>query len=154
MQKPNRHSTANWIKHLFHINGPSGVLVSMEEMPSQRDTFWDDSWRLLLRWLNGQVAGGRLFQREGAHESKALAPVLVLTPGTDRMISLFDLSDMDGIFTPFLPHHCHPTALGIWALWKFDWLIDWVMWQTWSEDTQVAFHNEFCRSANRSWTPL
>ena len=35
---------------------------------------------------------GRLFQREGAHELKALAPVLVLILGMDRVIPLFDLS--------------------------------------------------------------
>ena len=39
---------------------------------------------------------GRLFQREGAHELKALAPVLVLILGTDRVIPLFDLSERDG----------------------------------------------------------
>ena len=38
----------------------------------------------------------RLFQREGAHDLKALAPVLVLIPGTDRVIPLFDLSERDG----------------------------------------------------------
>ena len=39
---------------------------------------------------------GRLFQREGAHGLKALAPVLVLILGTDRVIPLFDLSERDG----------------------------------------------------------
>ena len=39
---------------------------------------------------------GRLFQREGAHELKALAPVLVLILGMDRVIPLFDLSECDG----------------------------------------------------------
>ena len=39
---------------------------------------------------------GRLFQREGAHELKALAPVLVLILGTDTVIPLFDLSEHDG----------------------------------------------------------
>ena len=39
---------------------------------------------------------GRLFQREGVQELKALAPVLVLILGTDRMIPLFDLSERDG----------------------------------------------------------
>ena len=34
---------------------------------------------------------GRLFQREGAQELKALAPVLVLILGTDKVIPLFDL---------------------------------------------------------------
>ena len=38
----------------------------------------------------------RLFQREGAHELKALAPVLVLILGTDIVIPLFDISDRDG----------------------------------------------------------
>ena len=38
---------------------------------------------------------GRLFQREGAHELKALAPVLVLILGMDRVIPLFDLSERD-----------------------------------------------------------
>ena len=39
---------------------------------------------------------GRLSQREGAHELKALAPVLVLILGMDRVIPLFDLSERDG----------------------------------------------------------
>ena len=39
---------------------------------------------------------GRLFQREGAHELKALAPMLVLILGTDRVISLFYLREGDG----------------------------------------------------------
>ena len=37
----------------------------------------------------------RLFQRDGAQECKALAPVLVLTLGTDRLLSLFDFSEQD-----------------------------------------------------------
>ena len=36
---------------------------------------------------------GRLFQREGAHELKALAPVLVLILEMNRV---FDLSERDG----------------------------------------------------------
>ena len=39
---------------------------------------------------------GRLFQRDGAQEIKALAPVLVLTLGTDKLLSLFDLSKREG----------------------------------------------------------
>ena len=39
---------------------------------------------------------GRLFQREGAQELTALAPVLVLILGTDRVIPQFDLSERDG----------------------------------------------------------
>ena len=38
---------------------------------------------------------GRLFQREGTHELEALAPVLVLILGMDRVIPLFDLSERD-----------------------------------------------------------
>ena len=40
---------------------------------------------------------GRLFQREGAQEWIALAPVLVLTLGTDKLLSLFDLYEREGI---------------------------------------------------------
>ena len=39
---------------------------------------------------------GRLFQREGAQELNALAPVLVLILGADKVIPLFDLSECDG----------------------------------------------------------
>ena len=39
---------------------------------------------------------GSLFQREGAHELKAHAPVLVLILGMDRVIPLFDLNERDG----------------------------------------------------------
>ena len=39
----------------------------------------------------------RLFHRDGAQEWKALAPVLVLTLGTDKLLSLFDLSEREGI---------------------------------------------------------
>ena len=39
---------------------------------------------------------GRLLQREGAHELKALAPVLDLILEMDRVIPLFDLSERDG----------------------------------------------------------
>ena len=40
---------------------------------------------------------GRLFQRDGAQEWKTLAPVLVLTLGTDKLLSSFDLSEREGI---------------------------------------------------------
>ena len=39
---------------------------------------------------------GRLFQREGAHELKTPAPVLVLILVMDKVIPLFDLSECDG----------------------------------------------------------
>ena len=38
----------------------------------------------------------RLFQREGAQEQHALAPALVLTQRTNRIIPLFDLHERDG----------------------------------------------------------
>ena len=40
---------------------------------------------------------GRLFQREGAQERKALPQILVLTLGTDKLLLLFDLSEREGI---------------------------------------------------------
>ena len=43
-----------------------------------------------------RIDSGRLFQREGVHELKALAPVLVLILGMGRVIPLFDLSECYG----------------------------------------------------------
>ena len=43
----------------------------------------------------GRTDSGRLFKREGAQELNALAPVLVLILGMDRVIPLFDLSERD-----------------------------------------------------------
>ena len=40
---------------------------------------------------------GGLFQRDGAQEWEALAPALVLTLETDKLVSLFDLSEREGI---------------------------------------------------------
>ena len=45
-----------------------------------------------MNWTDSE----RLCQRNRAHERKALAPVLVLTLGTDRLIPLFDLDEWDG----------------------------------------------------------
>ena len=44
-----------------------------------------------------ETDSGRLFRKDGAQEWKALAPVLVLTLGTQRLIPLLDLSERDGI---------------------------------------------------------
>ena len=52
--------------------------------------------RLLAIEVAERTDSGRLFQREGARELKALAPVLVLIPGMDRVIPLFHLSERDG----------------------------------------------------------
>ena len=46
----------------------------------------------VAKWTDSE----RLFQRERAQELKALAPVLVLILGSDRVIPLFDLSERDG----------------------------------------------------------
>ena len=46
----------------------------------------------MAEWTNS----GRLFQREGAQELTAIAPLLVLILGTDRVIPLFDLSERNG----------------------------------------------------------
>ena len=43
-----------------------------------------------------QTDSGRLFQRDVAQDWKALAPALVLALGTDRLLSLFDLSERAG----------------------------------------------------------
>ena len=67
------------------------------------------------------TGSGRLFQREGAQELKALAPVMVLILGKDRMIPLFDLSERDG----------REVAIK-------------------DEGKQVVPHEEPCRSASRS----
>ena len=47
--------------------------------------------------MAARTGNGRLFQRDGAQKWKALAPVLVLTLGTDKLLSLFDLSEREGI---------------------------------------------------------
>ena len=46
--------------------------------------------------MDERTDSGWLFHRKGAHELKALAPVLVLILGMDRVIPLFDLSERDG----------------------------------------------------------
>ena len=66
----------------------------------------------------------RLFQREGAHELKALAPVLVLILGMDRVIPVFDLSEREE------------------------------RWQSRSEGKRAICHEEPCRSASRSLNGL
>ena len=46
--------------------------------------------------VDERTDSGKLFQREGAQELNDLFPALVLTLGTDKVISLFDLSERDG----------------------------------------------------------
>ena len=74
--------------------GRTGVYGGGGEAKSKRYV-----WRRLLK-VATEVAewtdSGRLFQREGAQELKAFAPVLVLILGTDRVIPLLDLSESDG----------------------------------------------------------
>ena len=47
--------------------------------------------------LAERTDSGSLFQRDGAQEWKALALVLVLTLGTDKLLLLFDFSEREGI---------------------------------------------------------
>ena len=93
--QPNQFSTAKSRKQFRNINRPWRVTLSMGERPNQRDVS-----RYFLKVANKLVErtdSGRLFQRDGAREWKALAPVLVLTLGTDKLLSLFDLSEREGI---------------------------------------------------------
>ena len=88
MQQPDRCSNTKSLKLFRNINRPLGTAVSTGERP-----------RCLLRVateLAERTDSGRLFQREGAQELDALAPVLVLILGMDRVIPLFDLSERDG----------------------------------------------------------
>ena len=55
------------MKHFHNINGPSGLLVSMAERPSQRGVFRDVFLKVAsegTKWTDS----GRLLQREGAQE--------------------------------------------------------------------------------------
>ena len=47
--------------------------------------------------LAERTDSSRLFQRDGAQQRKALGPVLVLTLGTDKLLSLFNLGEWEGI---------------------------------------------------------
>ena len=47
--------------------------------------------------LAERTDSGRLFQRDGAQEWKTLAPILVLTLVTDKLLSLCDVSEKEGI---------------------------------------------------------
>ena len=51
--------------------------------------------------LDEWTGSGRVFERDGIQEWKALAPVLVWTLGTDKLLSLFDLSEWE--YGPRLP---------------------------------------------------
>ena len=44
--------------------------------------------------MDEQTDGGKLFQRERIQELHDLFPVLVLTLSTDKVITLFDLSNV------------------------------------------------------------
>ena len=65
----------------------------MVERPSQRDGFSDVS--LVATEMAEWTDSGRLFQSDGAQERNALTPSLVLALGTDRLLSLFDVSEQD-----------------------------------------------------------
>ena len=121
--QPNRCSTAKSIKQFCNSNGPSGVLVSMGKRPSSK--------RCVLRRFLKIAAGvaertdsGRLFQREGAQEWKALTC------------------------------WSWPQGPSDWFLYMLSVTWFGAMWQASSEDKQFVSHVESCRSANRSWNQL
>ena len=96
-QQPNQRPTAKSKKQFHNINRPLGMLVSMGgnggKAKSKRCVF-----RCFLKVateIAERTDSGRLFQRDGVQEWKALAPVLVLTLGTDRLWTLFDLRERD-----------------------------------------------------------
>ena len=78
-------TTATSRKQFRNINRPWEVMVSMGgKAESKRCVF-----RYFLKVgteMAERTDSGRLFQRDGAQEWKALAPVLVLTLGTDKTI--------------------------------------------------------------------
>ena len=82
-------------KQFRNINRPWGVTVSMGKAKSERCVFW--YFLKVAIELAERTNSGSLFQRDGAQEWKALAPVLVLNLGTDKLLSLFDLSEREGI---------------------------------------------------------
>ena len=116
--QPNQCSPAKSRKQFCNINRPWGVTVSMGKRPNQRDVF-----RCFLKVATEtaeRTDSGRLFQRDGAREWKALAPVLVLTLGTNKLLSLISVNVKES------------------------------MRQAWNEDKQAVFHVGFCRSTNWS----
>ena len=150
-QQSNPFSRAKSMTQFPNINGPSDVLVSVGERSCQGDVSSVIFWKFQL---NGQRAGGcsrdkgcksemdrerevvpetrgarvkwtesgRLFQRQGAQEWNALAPALVFDPKDQQwFLCLISVNGMG------------------------------VIEQALSEDKQVVSHEEFCRSANRSW---
>ena len=46
--------------------------------------------------MDERTDSGKLFQREWAQELNDLFPALVFSPGTNKVIPLFDLSERDG----------------------------------------------------------
>ena len=67
----------------------------MGERPSQGDVF--RYFFKVATKMAERTDSGRLFHRDGVQEWKALAPVLVLTLGTDKLLSLFDPSEREEI---------------------------------------------------------
>ena len=88
----------NYSPRKKNVNRQLGVQVLMEERPSQKDVPSGVAWKLLLKEPSGQKEGGA-YSTECMvlAERKALAPVLVLTLGTERIISLCRLSERAGI---------------------------------------------------------
>ena len=92
-QQPNQCSTAKLRKQFRNINRPLGSDgIYGGKAKSKRYVF--RCFLKVVTELAERTDSGRLFQRDGA---QALAPVLVLTLGTDKLLSLFDLSEREGI---------------------------------------------------------
>ena len=90
-QQADRCSNIKSLRLFRNINRPLGTPVSTAGKAKSK--------RYVLRRLlkvDERTDSGRLFQRKGAQELKALAPVLILILETDRVICLFDLSETGG----------------------------------------------------------
>ena len=91
-QQLNQCSTAQSRKQFHNINRHAGIYG--RKAKSKRCVF--TCFLKVATEMAERTDSGRLFQRDGAQEQKALAPVLVLTLGTDKLLSFFDLSERGG----------------------------------------------------------
>ena len=82
LQQPKWCSTAKSMKQFHKINRPSGIIVSTGERPSPKRCVWRCFLKIATE-IAGQTDRRSLFQREGAQEWNAFAPVLVLTLETN-----------------------------------------------------------------------
>ena len=91
-------------KQLRNINRASGVLELMGGNARSNRCILVKVPTEMAEWIDS----GRLFQRDGAQEWKALVPELVSTPGTDRLIPSIDFSEQRSEQVKALPsNHNH-----------------------------------------------